>query len=225
MPRTRSADTAREPTTSERILDTSLRLFNEQGFANVPALKIATTLGISPGHLAYHFKSREAIVLALFPRLEDELNRDIWQTIAPGRQTTPKDAALQQVAVFQSLWRYRFLFEAVAELSDSAAELKTRYLRFQDHAIDAISGLFERLIERGMMLRPAAPNSPRLLATAVWSLYLAYVRYEQIARPLQRELPKSELLAAALQMYSVLQPYLEPAFAALMLVELDRQYR
>ena len=60
-------------TTVDRILDASLKLFNEQGFHRVPALRIAEALGISPGHLAYHFKNKRDILFTLFPRLENAL--------------------------------------------------------------------------------------------------------------------------------------------------------
>ena len=50
-------------TTVDRILDASLKLFNEHGFHCVPAMRIAEHLSISPGHLAYHFKNKSDIMI------------------------------------------------------------------------------------------------------------------------------------------------------------------
>ncbi len=52
--------------TAEKILLTSLEMFNEHGEANITCVDIAIELDISPGNLYYHFKGKEAIITALF---------------------------------------------------------------------------------------------------------------------------------------------------------------
>ncbi|MEK9534256.1 MAG: TetR/AcrR family transcriptional regulator [Halieaceae bacterium] len=54
--------------TSERILVTAARLFNDRGERNVSASDIAVELDISPGNLYYHFKGKDGILSALFQR-------------------------------------------------------------------------------------------------------------------------------------------------------------
>ena len=61
--------------TRDRILQTSLRLFNEEGVAAVSTHRVAAEMGISPGNLHYHFKTKQAIVTWLFRRFRRPLLR------------------------------------------------------------------------------------------------------------------------------------------------------
>ena len=48
--------------TKQRILSASVRLFNEHGVDAVRLQQIAEEIGISVGNLAYHFKTKDAII-------------------------------------------------------------------------------------------------------------------------------------------------------------------
>ncbi len=47
------------------ILETALRLFREQGYANISMRNIADALGMSVGNLTYHFKKKEDLIEAV----------------------------------------------------------------------------------------------------------------------------------------------------------------
>jgi AcrR family transcriptional regulator len=47
--------------TAERILETTLCLFNRFGELNVTTTLIASQMGISPGNLYYHFPTKEEL--------------------------------------------------------------------------------------------------------------------------------------------------------------------
>jgi AcrR family transcriptional regulator len=65
--------------TKQHIKDHALKLFNEKGFVNVRLQHIADAAFVSVGHLAYHFKNKDAIIEDLYEELrrnqEDLLNK------------------------------------------------------------------------------------------------------------------------------------------------------
>lgn len=60
--------------TKQKILDASIRLFNQNGLINVRLQQIADEANISVGNLAYHYYSKKALVLAIDEQLNKELN-------------------------------------------------------------------------------------------------------------------------------------------------------
>ena len=52
--------------TAERILETTLSLFNRFGELNVTTTLIASQMGISPGNLYYHFPTKEELINVLY---------------------------------------------------------------------------------------------------------------------------------------------------------------
>lgn len=61
-------------TTKQKILNKSLKLFNDQGVTKVSLRAIASEVGISVGNLQYHFKKREDIIEELYFQLVEKLD-------------------------------------------------------------------------------------------------------------------------------------------------------
>ncbi len=61
-------------TTKEKILEESIKLFNEKGCLQTSTRHIATKVEISVGNLYYYFKNKEEIVLCLYERYMHLIN-------------------------------------------------------------------------------------------------------------------------------------------------------
>ena len=60
--------------TKKRILITAIRMFNEQGVQNVTSRHIAAEIGIAYGNLDYHYRNKEALLLAIYEKMRSEIS-------------------------------------------------------------------------------------------------------------------------------------------------------
>lgn len=60
--------------TRDKILSIALELFNTEGVAALSAVDIASAMGISAGHLYYHFKGKPEILVELMTRHREEVD-------------------------------------------------------------------------------------------------------------------------------------------------------
>lgn len=158
----------------------------------------------------------------MFPRLESEMRNDLVQGIIPGKGLAPSDAVFHIIAVFRTLWRYRFFFDALNNLLKEEEELRTRYLALQASIMEAAEGAMNWLIEHAEMRAPAAPTTTRMLARNWWLMWLGWLSIEHMEHPHLEMVPNGSLFDGALQSHSIVQPYFDPAFTAAFVAELEK---
>jgi AcrR family transcriptional regulator len=111
--------------TKQKILETALQLFNQEGVSQVTTNHIATAHGISPGNLYYHYRNKEDIIRALFSEF-DTITATLY-TLPSDRQPNLSDLEQLLEANFAVQWRYRFLFRNLIGLLNRDPELETVY--------------------------------------------------------------------------------------------------
>ena len=100
--------------TAERILLTSLELFNHNGESNVSCVDIAIELDISPGNLYYHYKGKEVIVSALFAMYQERINKILR---APEKTALSLEEFFYfMTMLFESIHLFRFLYHNPADM-------------------------------------------------------------------------------------------------------------
>jgi len=105
-------------TTRERILDASLRLFNEKSFAATSLSDIAKEVGIAKGNLTYHFSTKKDLALALEQRARAQAEE---RRSGGAGEYTFVDVYVESIWFgLSDWWQYRFLYRDHAQYQDDA---------------------------------------------------------------------------------------------------------
>ncbi|MFT4103039.1 MAG: TetR/AcrR family transcriptional regulator [Burkholderiaceae bacterium] len=171
------------PTTRDRILQTSLAMFNAHGLAAVSTQKIATEMGISSGNLHYHFKTKQALVERLFSRFAQRLEE--------------LDAAYADIGAIDDLWlslhlrfeaisEYQFIYRDMPYLSVEYPALGRRSQELTASNLVAAQALCEGLVAAGVM--KASDEQARILALQLVFTTTCWLAFERLVpgRPPQK---------------------------------------
>ena len=135
--------------TRERILETSLAMFNAQGEPNVTTNHIADELEISPGNLYYHFRNKEDIVEQVFARYEARMDQTLL--VPQGRLPNLEDVWMQLHLVFECMWDYRFLYRDLVDILSRNRKLKAHFARILSRAATSAGEVLRGLVAAGVM--------------------------------------------------------------------------
>ncbi len=191
--------------TRERILATSLRLFNELGEPNVTTTAIAGELEISPGNLYYHFHNKDEIVDALFDEFQSEIDPLLDSPLAGDPQI--EDAWLYLHLLFEAIWRYRFVYRDLNDLLSRNRRVEMRFRRIVERQTLAALALCRSLVERNVgdaLIESLATNM--VLVTTYW-LSFEFVRQPRSLSSAER--PAASMARGAYQVLSLLAPWLD----------------
>ena len=189
--------------TVERILAESLRLFNEQGEGNVATGTIATSLGMSPGNLYYHFRNKERIVEALFRRFEARI--DVDAVPSGDAAQAIEDLWLYLHLMLEAIWDYRFLYRNLDDLLSRNRRLREVFNRILDRKLAAVETLCADLVAAGAMR--ATPDEICTVARNALVVATYWLNYRSVRRRDAQE-PGDDLGQGAYQVLALFAPYL-----------------
>jgi AcrR family transcriptional regulator len=159
--------------TRDRILETSLDLFNERGERNVTTNHIAQALGMSPGNLYYHFRNKGEIIFELFLRYEGEMASLL--DVPRDRAMTWQDKLGYFEAIFRSLWQYRFLHRDLEQLFAETPALRVRYSAFAGMSMQQAHAIYAGMIAAGLV--EATDEELKALVLNLWVLATSWTTF------------------------------------------------
>ncbi len=197
--------------TRERILELSLRLFNEFGEPNVNTTLIADQMAISPGNLYYHFKNKDDIIQSIFQQFEREIEKllAVPAAPAPGRAPNVEDAWLFLHLLFELIWKYRFFYRDLNNLLINSRKLEVRFKTLLADKVMMARWLCDGLASRGEL--KASKAEIEALATNMVVVATYWVSYQYVMNPRHFSEPEVVGRAVSLGCYQVLAltaPYL-----------------
>ncbi|HEX8957418.1 MAG TPA: TetR/AcrR family transcriptional regulator [Burkholderiaceae bacterium] len=193
--------------TRERILELSLRLFNEFGEPNITTTVISEEMNISPGNLYYHFRNKDDIVNSIFSQFENEIERML--AVPADRNPNIEDVWLYLHLMFELVWRYRFFYRDLNDLLSRNRKLELHFKQILAHKIKVAKALCEGLKNSGAL--EASEIEIDALATNMVVVATYWLSYEYVRNP--RKYTEQQAIADALargcyQVLSQIGPYL-----------------
>lgn len=110
--------------TRNKILIEARQLFYEKGIANVRLQQIADKTGISVGNLAYHYKTKEAIVSAVYQEVFAGLTQMLR---GPLKQKDLADFNALFETIYQFVTTHRFCFNNVWEIARNYPDIQQKW--------------------------------------------------------------------------------------------------
>jgi len=193
--------------TKDRILDVSLKLFNEVGEPSVTTTTIAEAMEISPGNLYYHFRNKDDIINSIFVRFEQEMERRLK---LPDDHKATLDESwgyLQHMSEF--MWTYRFLYRDINDLLARNRMLETNFKRIVERKKRFAHEMCQQFLDDGEM--EATPQQIDMITTNMVVLATYWLSFQFVQHPRQYNDPdriRGYLHSASYHIFSVLAPYL-----------------
>ncbi len=196
--------------TKERIIETAIHLFNEQGTGAVSTNHIAEALSISPGNLYYHFRNKQEIIRAILERMIAR-----WESLYTfPEEHAPRLTDVQQIVTknFLLVWDYRFFYRELSALVQRDPVLKGRYQQIRRERLAKLEAFLQQFGRVPSPHSPQTPTSVTNLARLCWLISDYWLPFLEI----DGELVLPEVIEQAVALYmQVLQPYIGEAGQAL----------
>ena len=198
------AEKKRPRRTRERILETSLALFNRLGAPQVTTADIADEMNISPGNLYYHFGNKDEIVFELYTAYEA---RVLPLYADPGtRNVGVDDLWLWLHLLFEQMWSYRFLYRDLDELTSRDRKLGTRFGALLRKGVTTVVELCHAMVDAGTMR--ANDREIEALAQNVVLVASYWPSYDRVRRATHNGPSEPDAGHAAYQVLALFGPFL-----------------
>lgn len=196
--------------TRARILELSLRLFNEFGEPNITTTIIADEMKISPGNLYYHFRNKDDIVNSIFVAFEGEMSRML--TLPQEERPAMHNVWHYLHLMFALVWRYRFFYRDLNDLLSRNRTLELHFKKIFGHKITVVQQLCQGLhANQALQATPAEIDALATNMVVVASYWLSYQYVLNPRKYSEHSVMEHTLAQGCYQVLSLMHPYLRGA--------------
>jgi len=188
----------------DRIIETSIELFNLEGAHKISTNHIIDALGISPGTLYYHFRNREEIIREIFEKIITDFN-GIYPS---GDVLTVQESLKILETVYSLFYKYRFFYRDISILLSRDPLLRERYIENRIQRFRQQEFLFDMMIRSGIMRRPDSLIEQENLMDNLWMVTDFWFSYVQSSRD---SITEKDIAGGIEHYFYMLKPYLEPS--------------
>ncbi len=193
--------------TRDRILHTSLALFNEEGEAHTTTIDIANEMDISPGNLYYHFKGKDEIIAELFQQYElalsSTLTAPIEQPLSADR-TNVENNWYYLYVVMEEMYQYRFLYHNLDDILTRYPDIRRGFKRLIQLKRAALFAICQTLLQQAVI---DARDQQLLGLVDNMTLTLTFwFNYDQLLH--EDRAPQVTIHQGVLQLLTMVAPYL-----------------
>ncbi len=193
--------------TRDRILHTSLALFNEEGEAQTTTIDIANEMDISPGNLYYHFKGKDQIIAELFQQYEVALSHTLT---APIEQPLSEDRSNVEdnwyylYVVMEEMYQYRFLYHNLNDILQRYPDVNRGFKRLIQLKRAALFAICQTLLQQSVI--DAGEQQVLGLVDNMTLNLTFWFNYDQLLNELRH--PHVTIHQGVLQLLTMVAPYL-----------------
>ena len=193
--------------TRDRILVTSLALFNEEGEAHSTTIDIANELDISPGNLYYHFKGKDQIIAELFHQYEVALSGTLAAPIESplgSERGQVEDNWYFLYVVLEEMYQYRFFYHNLDDILQRYPDIRRKFRRLMQLKRAALFAICQALLQQSVI-----DTEDQQLLSLVDNMTLVlnfWLNYDQLLHG-ERD-PQITIHQGVLQLLTMVAPYL-----------------
>jgi AcrR family transcriptional regulator len=189
--------------TKELILNSALELFNSDGLSKVTLRTIANKMGISQGHLSYHYKKREILIEALYFQLVGKIDENM--TNSESKQIGLKSLFVMSFMMMETFYEYRFFMLDFVQIIRGSNKIKAHYLQLTKMREAQFSLLFNLLINNGVLRKEVLTNEYLFLYKRIQILGDFWISSAQVTK---KELNKTIIKEYSEIINQSIYPYL-----------------
>ncbi|MGO4950787.1 TetR/AcrR family transcriptional regulator [Paenibacillus sp. DRB1-1] len=130
----------------DKILETSIELFNKKGYAYVTLRDISDALNISPGNLTYYFKKKHDLMIGVMAMQYEE-----YQNLNFSAEISIEGLNQQFLILNAFRKKYFFYFSSFTELPKLYPEIAKMQIKVVNDFYTLFTNIFKGFVNKGIM--------------------------------------------------------------------------